>query len=168
MNPQSQKSPGILSIMLSCLFGLLLCLLTCLTAVVLFLHGLSDANQLPDLGRLDLAGFFDSPVPVILAGLLILFSILLLVLCNLRHLRHGLTAIGASLFAAGPILLILGRLWPRLLPLFSRDWQIFFAYKTMIFRDFTTICALVILLPGAVLLSVGGCIRAAKKGGRHA
>lgn len=164
-----KKSPGCFGAFLTALFSLVLTLMLVLAVAILFVHALNENVPIPAIGFISdvwLAEFFDTWYALAFAGILVLLPMLLIMLINANWIRAAFLSYGVSAVAAALCAVASGIAAPWGLPLLPGDWQNTLVNTTMVYRDFTQVCGILLVLFGAACLSVHSCIRVVK-GGSH-
>lgn len=160
-----EERPGIWSILGSIMFGLLLAMSIVLLIGLLFVHALSQNVPIPAVGPASeelLAGFFISWFPFVLGGLLVLIPLLLLLLIHRCRIRRVFFTLGISTVAAAALSAVFGLFGGRILGMLSEVWQEVLVNSTVVFQEFSTVCAVILAMFGAGCLSVYACIHAVK------
>lgn len=164
-----KKPPGIFGALFSGLFSLLLAVSTTLLVLLLFINALNKNVQIPSMGPISsdwLAVFFDSWYSLILGGVLVLLPMLIIIFINTHRIRRVFVSIGISAIISALFSAVLGFGDTRVIKLLSGEWQDTLINTTAVFKDFTFICAVILIVIGATCLSVYSCITVIK-GAKH-
>ncbi len=164
-----KKKFGFWGVFFSTLFSLLLTASTALLVPLLFLHALNEHQPIPAIGSVSaswLAEFFDSGWVFALGGTLVLIPLLAILLINTHRVRRVFLSVGVSAVAAALLSAALGFAGKYAIKLLSGDWQDALLNTTAVFKDFSIVCALILVILGAACLSIYSLI-AVLKGGNH-
>lgn len=162
---QRKERPGIMSVLGSILFGLLLAMSVVLLIGLLFVHALGQNVPIPAVGSASeelLARFFVSWFPFVLGGLLVLIPLLLLILIHRHRIRRAFFTLGISTVAAAVLSAVFGLFGGRIVGLLSEMWQEVLVNSTVVFQEFSVVCAVILAMFGAGCLSIYACIHAVK------
>ncbi|GAA6396764.1 hypothetical protein [Solibaculum mannosilyticum] len=162
---KEQRFPRVFRIVLTVLFCFLLAGSTALLIILAFVYALNENVQIPSIGFIHgewLTSVFDSWYPILFGIILVLVPLLILILLNKRRIRITFLSIGISFLIIAIISVIFGYIEPSAISLLSGEWQDVLVNTTTVFKDFTTVCAIILILSGATCLSIYFCIAVMK------
>ena len=163
------RSRGVWSTVFSVLLAVLLTAAAVGTVILLFVHALGENISLPAAGFVSdsmMAAFFDSRLSLAFIGAVTAIPLLALILINMRRMRRAFLAIGVSSSVAAVISAAGGITAGRLFALMPGEWQDILLPASYVFRQFSIVCAVIMLAVAIGCISVYSCIRAVK-GGAH-
>lgn len=166
--PEKKPSDGVRAVF-SAILGLLLAVFELFCVLLLFVHALNENVQIPSIGAISgdsLTVFLDSWCSVALGVVLALLPVLILVLINLHRIRRCFLSVGVSTIAAAVLCVVLGFIVTTVIKALPAEWQNTLVNTTVVFKDFSVVCAVILIAVGAACLSVYSCI-AVIKGDKH-
>lgn len=164
-----EKLKGFANYMVNVLLAILLIVFITTFIGIVFLYSLAEHIKLPAIGYISSEGmtmFFESGYSIIIGIFFVILSLLLIVLINLKYIRRIFVTLGISFILTSGLNIGLAIFEPTIIRFLSGAWQDVLISTTVVFKEFTTLCSIFLLLSGSVCLSIYSCI-AIIKGDSH-